>query len=218
MRFEKERKQICTYGRMLADSGLTPGTSGNLSIYDAASQTVLITPSGIPYHELQPEQIVEMDLDGNVTAGIYKPSSEYHLHTLLYKNKPKAKAIIHTHSFYCTALGVLDKTLKPVHYTLADAGTSEVFLAPYKLMGTRELAEECVKAIQDSKAVLMKNHGITAYGKDLGDAFGVVRNCEWCAKLQLLCESAGTPSYLSQAEMDEVIVAFDHYGQAETLQ
>lgn len=84
-------------------------------------------------------------------------------------------------------------------------------------MGTKELALACVDSIKDSKAVLMKNHGITAYGKDLEDAFGIIRNCEWCAKLQLICENSGNPCYLSKEEMDEVILAFNHYGQPQTI-
>lgn len=217
MNFKKEKELLCRYGLKLMEAKLTPGTSGNLSIFDPESKTVLITPSGVPYTDLKPEQIVEMDLDANVLSGDYKPSSEYHLHTLMYKNKPEARAIIHAHSFYSTALGILNQSLKAVHYVIAEAGTGEVPLAPYKLMGTKELAEACVESIGNSRAVLMKNHGITVYGKDLSDAFSVLRNCEWCAKLQLTCQSIGPISYLSNEEIDDVLEAFKDYGQVKKI-
>lgn len=217
MNYEKEKNLICEYARMLQSSNLTPGTSGNLSIIDRKTNTVLITPSGVKYDELKPEQIVEMDLDGNILFGEYKPSSEYHLHTLMYKHKPKSMAIIHAHSLYSTSVSILGQTIKAVHYAIAEAGTHEIPLAPYRLMGTYELAKVCVESIGESKAVLMKNHGITVYGKDLSDAFSTLRNIEWCAQLQMNCQSVSEPQYLSKEEIDEVIVAFEHYGQPEKL-
>lgn len=215
MNFNKEKTLICEYGLKLVQEKLTPGTSGNISMFIKDKKTVLITPSGIPYTKLKPEHIVEMDLNATVLGGKYKPSSEYYLHTLIYKHKPKARAVVHTHSFYSTALATLGKSLKAIHYVIAEAGTHEVPLAPYKLMGTKELGEACVKAMGDSNAVLMKNHGITACGIDLPNAFSVIQNCEWCAKLQLTCESTGKPSYLSKEEIDQVLIAFKDYGQSQ---
>lgn len=107
----EEKKELVEYGKKMSTEGLSSGTSGNLSIYLKEEGVVLITPSGIGYFDTKPEDIVAMDLEGNIIEGTRKPSSEWHLHTLFYKNKPEARAVVHTHSKFCTTLSTLRLSL-----------------------------------------------------------------------------------------------------------
>ena len=156
-----------------------------------------------------------MDLDGNIVEGSRKPSSEWHLHTLFYKNKPEAGAVVHTHSKYCTTLSTLRMPIKAVHYVIADAGTSEVPCAPYRRYGTEELAKVAVETAGESNAVLLANHGIVVCGKNLKSAYGLAKGMEYVAEIQVTAMSVGEPVVLTKEEMEEVMEGFKTYGQVK---
>ena len=211
----EEKKELVEYGKKMSAEGLSSGTSGNLSIYLKEEGVVLITPSGIGYFDTEPEDIVVMDLDGNIVEGSRKPSSEWHLHTLFYKNKPEAGAVVHTHSKYCTTLSTLRMPIKAVHYVIADAGTDEVPCAPYRRYGTEELAKVAVETAGKSNAVLLANHGIVVCGKNLKSAYGLAKGMEYVAEIQVTAMSVGEPVVLTKEEMDEVLEGFKTYGQVK---
>ncbi|WP_276908309.1 L-fuculose-phosphate aldolase [Peptoniphilus duerdenii] len=211
----EEKKELVEYGKKMSSEGLSSGTSGNLSIYLKEEGVVLITPSGIGYFDTTPEDIVAMDLEGNIIEGKRKPSSEWHLHTLFYKNKPEARAVVHTHSKFCTTLSTLRMPIKAVHYVIADAGTNEVPCAPYRRYGTEELAKVAVESAKESNAVLLANHGIVVCGKNLKSAYGLAKGMEYVAEIQVTAMSVGEPVVLSKEEMDEVLEGFKTYGQVK---
>ncbi len=211
----EEKKELVEYGKKMSAEGLSSGTSGNLSIYLKEEGVVLITPSGIGYFDTEPEDIVVMDLDGNIVEGSRKPSSEWHLHTLFYKNKPEARAVVHTHSKFCTTLSTLRIPIKAVHYVIADAGTDEVPCAPYRRYGTEELAKVAVETAGKSNAVLLANHGIVVCGKNLKSAYGLAKGMEYVAEIQVTAMSVGEPVVLTKEEMDEVLEGFKTYGQVK---
>jgi len=211
----EEKKELVEYGKKMSAEGLSSGTSGNLSIYLKEEGVVLITPSGIGYFDTEPEDIVVMDLDGNIVEGSRKPSSEWHLHTLFYKNKPEARAVVHTHSKYCTTLSTLRMPIKAVHYVIADAGTDEVPCAPYRRYGTEELAKVAVETAGESNAVLLANHGIVVCGKNLKSAYGLAKGMEYVAEIQVTAMSVGEPVVLTKEEMEEVMEGFKTYGQVK---
>lgn len=213
MKFEKQRQDLVDFGKKMSREGLSPGTSGNLSIYIREENTVLISPSGIDYELTRPEDIVAIDLDGNILEGDKKPSSEWHLHTLFYKNKDHINAIVHTHSVYATCLSVLRQALEPIHYVIADANTSRVPCADYARFGTEKLAQNALEAAGKSDAVLLANHGMLACGKDLKSAFSLAKNIEYLSHLQILSKSCGSPVLLSEDQIGEVLEAFKTYGQ-----
>ena len=211
----EEKKELVEYGKKMSAEGLSSGTSGNLSIYLKEEGVVLITPSGIGYFDTEPEDIVVMDLEGNIVEGSRKPSSEWHLHTLFYKNKPEAGAVVHTHSKYCTTLSTLRMPIKAVHYVIADAGTDEVPCAPYRRYGTEELAKVAVETAGESNAVLLANHGIVVCGKKLKSAYGLAKGMEYVAEIQVTAMSVGEPVVLTKEEMEEVMEGFKTYGQVK---
>lgn len=211
----EEKKELVEYGKKMSAEGLSSGTSGNLSIYLKEEGVVLITPSGIGYFDTKPEDIVVMDLEGNIIEGTRKPSSEWHLHTLFYKNKPEARSVVHTHSKFCTTLSTLRMPIKAVHYVIADAGTNEVPCAPYRRYGTEELAKVAVESTKESNAVLLANHGIVVCGKNLKSAYGLAKGMEYVAEIQVTAMSVGEPVVLSKEEMDEVLEGFKTYGQVK---
>ena len=203
MLMEKERIEIVEYGKKMSSAGLCKGTSGNISIYDPETGYMAISPSGIGYFETEPEDVVVMKLDGTIVEGNRAPSSEHGLHSVIYLNKPEARAVVHTHSIYCTTFAALNQPLKAVHYVIGGAGVSEIPCAPYCTFGTPELAESVKNTIGDSKAVLLQNHGLVASGPKLAKAFSLAVNLEFVAEIQYRALCIGQPCVLSDEQMAE---------------
>lgn len=211
MGFNREKKSVVDYGRKLIDSGLTTGTSGNLSVLGPDRKKVLITPSGIAYGAMTPDDVVVMDLTGRIVEGHRKPSSEWSFHLALYRKRRDAHAVVHTHSVYATALACLHWEIPAVHYLVGFAGR-KVPLAPYATYGTEDLARSVAESIGPANAVLLANHGLVSVGPDLARAFKTAEEIEFVARLYYLARCAGEPQLLSDKEMDRVIEKFKHYG------
>ena len=213
MLLQEQREQVVEYGKRLVTTGLTDGTFGNLSVLDRASGLMAISPSGMDYFSTTPADIVITDLDANIVDGNRKPSSEWALHTTFYKHKPHARAVVHTHSMFCTTFAVLGQPVRAVHYVIGDAGAATVPCAPYCTFGTEELAEAAMKVCGESDAVLLGNHGLVVCGKDIKSAYGLARNMEYIAELQYRAMCIGQPNILSDEQMAEVMEKFKSYGQ-----
>lgn len=207
---------IIAYGKRMSQERLSPGTSGNLSVFDPTTGHMAISPSGINYFEITPEDIVILDLDGNTVHGHRKPSSEWALHAAFYKHKPEVRGVVHTHSLYATTLAVVGKPIEAVHYVIGDAGVDTIPCAPYVTFGTQELADVTMEACGDSHAVLLGNHGVLTCGNSLQSAYSLACNVEYLAQLQYQALSIGAPNILTKAQMDTVLEKFTTYGQQPT--
>ncbi len=208
-----EREALVDYGKKLSLEGLCPGTSGNLSVYDPDSGLMAITPSGLNYFETRPEDIVITDLSGNIVDGGRRPSSELNLHAAFFRAKPEARSVVHTHSVFCTTLGILGEPVRAVHFMIGAANSREIPLAPYVTFGTQALAETAVRFCGGSKAVLLANHGLVTCGGSLADAFELAVTLEYVAQLQYRARCAGSPNVLDDEQIDAAIERFHSYGQ-----
>lgn len=208
----EERKEIVEYGKKLITSNLTKGTGGNLSIYNRKEKLMAISPSGIDYFKIKPEDVVVLDLQGNKINGERDPSSELDMHIIFYANRDDIDAIIHTHTVFATTISCLNITLPPVHYMIALAGP-DIRCAKYATYGTPELAENAFQAMKDRYAVLLANHGLLAGAKDLANAFNITEEIEYCAELYYRAKSIGDPVILPQDEMDLMMRKFKTYGR-----
>jgi len=212
MLMEKERRLIVEYGRKLVEYNLTRGTSGNLSMFNRDKNLIAISPSGMDYYKINPEDIVILDIKGNIVEGCRKPSSEIELHRIFYERRKDIDAIIHTHTMYSTVLACLNLSLPPVHYMLASAGM-DVRCAEYATFGTKELAENAYKAMEGRKAVLLANHGLLTGGRDLKEAFSLAEEVEYVAEIYYRAKSIGEPKIIPDEEMELIIEKFKSYGQ-----
>lgn len=213
MVMQDERQLIVQIGKEMSAAKLSTGTSGNLSIYDPEHNRMAISPSGIPYGDTMPEDVVIMDLDGNIVDGHRKPSSEWALHAAYYRHNPKARGVVHTHSVYCATFAALGMPIRAVHYVIGDAGVDTIPCAPYETFGTMALAETTMQHCGDSDAVLLGNHGLLTCGTSLNSAYSLARNVEFIAEVQYRAMTIGTPNILSKEEMDKVMARFQSYGQ-----
>lgn len=212
MLMEKARKEIVEYGKKLVTSNLTKGTGGNLSVFDRETGYMAITPSGIDFFEIQPEDIVIMDLEGNIVEGDRLPSSEWEMHLLQYKERTDLDAVIHAHTTYATVLACLRWELPATHYMIAVAGKN-VRCAEYATYGSHELAVNATKAMMDRRAVILANHGILAGANDLLNAFNIIEEIECCSQIYYMAKSIGEPVVLPDEEMALMAEKFKTYGQ-----
>jgi len=192
---------------------LTEGTSGNASVR-RDSVSFFISPTGMPYETLEPEDIPLVHVEGR-WFGRRRPSSEWRFHRDIYLARSDAGAIVHTHSRHATALACTGRGIPAFHYMVAKAGGTDIRCAPYHTFGSQELSSAAVAAIEGRKACLLANHGVIALGADLRAALalaGEVENlaAQYCAALAL-----GNLKILDEAEMRRVLEKFRTYGQQD---
>ncbi len=198
MILQEEREKIVEYGKKL----------------NREKELMCISPSGIDYFKITPEDVVVLDLDGNKVDGTKEPSSEFEMHRIFYANRDDINAMIHTHTMYSTTIACLNWSLPPVHYMLALAG-KDVRCAQYATYGTQELADNAFEGMRDRNAVLLANHGLLVGAKDIANAFNTTEEVEYCAELYYRAKSIGEPVIIPEKEMDIMMEKFKTYGQVK---
>lgn len=196
------RKEIIDAGQQILKSALVIGTWGNISVRVADDELVAITPSGVDYDKLIPENIPILDFEGNLIDGNMKPSIELAMHLEIYKNRPDINAIVHTHSTYCTAMAIARKPIPASCEDLIQIVGGNVRVSEYKLPGTLDLGKAAVDALIDRNAVLLANHGLLAAGKDLKETMKIAYICEKSAHATLLAANIGGAVELSKEDCD----------------
>ncbi len=210
MKLKYERELIVEFGKKLLESGLTKGTGGNLSLYDAESGLCAISPSGIDYYEVQSQNVVLIDLEGTQVEGEGKPSSEMSMHTIFYKNRDDVRSVIHTHSPFATTLACLNWDMPAHHYIVALAGP-DVRCAPYETFATEELAKAAFDYAIDRKAVFLQNHGMLACGGSVEEAFYIAEEIEFTAEVYWRSRVVGQPTVLAGEEVVKLTQKFKGY-------
>jgi len=210
MLMQEERELIIEYCLRMLKDGLTVGTSGNISV--RVDDKIAITPSGVDYEMMAPEDVCVLTPDGKHVDGPRNPSTELPMHTVVYQNTD-ALAVVHTHPVYATVLGTLVDEIPRIHYLLALLG-GPVRVAPYAPFGTEELARNCIAAMKDRYGVLLQNHGATTYGETLDNAYSRSVYLEWLCRIYCEAKTFGEPRLLTADELDAVAVAVTAYGQS----
>jgi len=205
------RNELVATAKRMSALGLTPGMSGNISV--RSERGLYVTPSGMAYDELQPDDMVQLADDGVARPGQRAPTSEWRLHRDILAARSDVGAIVHTHSLYCTALSMLRQPVPAVHYAIVLANTDEVPCAEYATFGSAELATNVVAALRGGNAALMANHGMVALGGTLKEALRIAAEIETLASQYWHACQLGTPHVLDARELDKVRARFAEYGQ-----
>lgn len=187
------RQDIVRLSLQAFRQGLFSGTSGNMSCYLPQSSLMLITPTSVRYEQMQPHQVVAMELDGTVVDGTCPPSSEWQLHAVLYQHRPDLGAVFHTHSPYATAFAVNRQTIPAVLIEAHAFLGGDVRCAPYATPGSREVGLNALPALEGRGGCTLANHGVLAVGRDLAQAFLRAEYVEDLAKIYTFAAQIGTP-------------------------
>ena len=210
--FDTQKQEVLNAALKLDRYGLIALSGGNVSCRMDSGE-VLVTPSGMIYDDMVPEDILVVDLDGNIIEGERKASVDTEALLYIYKNMPQVNAVIHTHQPYATGLGLVMDELPCNLSTMANATEGPVAVAEYGDPGSLSMGVEAVKAIGDRLAVVLKHHGVIAVGRDLRQAlFSCVYLEE--AKTVSVALSTGMPmATMTQEQIDEAVAVFHRYGQ-----
>jgi L-fuculose-phosphate aldolase len=204
------RRDLIATARRLTELDLARNTSGNVS--QRVDDGFLITPTGMKYERLQPDDIVRIDESG-MPHGRRLPSSEWRFHRDILVARPEMNVVLHGHPPFSTAIACLREGIPPFHYMVAKGGGRDIRCAPYATFGTEELSRHAVAALADRKACLLANHGLIAAAADLDAAVTLAIEIETLAEMYWRARQIGAPVLLDDAEMDRVVEKFRTYGQ-----
>lgn len=204
------RLAIIRTARDMNALGINRGKSGNVSA--RIDTGFLITPSGLPYAQMKPADIVAVDTDGNA-SGERAPSSEWRFHRDIYAARSEVMAIVHTHAPFATTLACLDRGIPAFHYMIGVAGGSDIRCAPYATFGTQALSEHAVRALEGRRACLLSHHGMIAIDDSLKSALALAVEVETLSEMYWRALQIGEPGILSDDEMRDVIARFATYGK-----
>lgn len=203
------REDICRFGRSLFERGLTPGSSGNISVR-LEDGGWLVTPTNASLGFLDPARLTRLDAKGQVVSGD-KPTKEIPLHTAVYDVRASARAIVHLHSTHSVALSLLPEidpkaVLPPLTpYFLMRVG--QAALVPYHRPGDPAVADAIRGLAGQYSAVLLANHGPVVAGDSLESAVYAMEELEETAKLFLLLRNLN-PRHLSPGQVNDLVKHF----------
>ncbi|MCX7796436.1 MAG: L-ribulose-5-phosphate 4-epimerase [bacterium] len=199
---EKLKEEVCEMNLELARNRLVTMFSGNVSGRDPETNYVVIKPSGMSYRNMKPEDMVVVDISGNVVEGVHKPSVDTLTHLYIYKHRLDINGITHTHSNYATSFAALGQSI-PVYLTaMADDFGGPVPCTDYAPVGSEAIGKEILRVIGKSPAVLVKNHGVFTVGKSPSEALKIAVMLEDIAKTIHLALLRGKPEEIPPEEVE----------------
>jgi L-fuculose-phosphate aldolase len=211
---DKELRDAVIAGcRELVQRGLAVGTSGNVSVR-RDEQRFFVSPTGMSYDTLEPDDIPLMDVDGR-WSGRRRPSSEWRFHRDIFRSRHEVAAIVHTHSPKATSLACTGRGIPAFHYMVAVAGGPDIRCAPYHTFGTQDLSDAAVAALEGRKACLLANHGVITVGADLPAALALAGEVENLAAQYCTALALGKIRILDETEMGRVLEKFRTYGKQD---
>ena len=212
MKDEKERREMLSAALDLLNYSLVSLSGGNVTVR-TADGNFLITPSAMRYETMQPEDIVLVDAEGNVLEGSRRPSSDMKAVLYIMKHRPDVNAVIHTHQPYATAVGLVEDELPGCLVTVLDACGPNVPVAPFTISSDEGMGRLAVEYAGESLAVILRNHGVIAMGRDLDEALESAVYLEESAKTYLAAKGLGPIHLLTREEIDAERSPRGNYGQ-----
>lgn len=205
---ENLKKRVVEIAKHADESGLCKHKSGNFSIRDKETGYIVITPSGVSREVLTYEDIVVVDIEGNIIElkTNVKPTSEMKVHLTAYRSREDVMSVVHTHSRFATAFAVQSKEIKPIVFEALIYG-GRVPVAKYGRPGTQELGDSIIEPLKISDACLLERHGVITVGKDIDDAYLKAHYVEEVAEIyyrSLMIENK-EPEEIPQEEFDAIL-------------
>ena len=214
MILEQLRRQVLDTANLLPKYGLVWMAGGTICARDLQTGYVVVTPSGLPYETLSPEDMIVTDLEMNLVEGKYRPSVALNLWTAFFRARPDINAVVHTHSPCATAFSVANQPIPMITETQADWFGQPVPVTPYLSVEDARFASLPVELLGDGFAVLLGNHGVITVGVSLAHALERAVTLEEAAHTYILARSLGTPIALSDVQARASFDYYNHrYGQ-----
>lgn len=205
---EALRKDVLDAALALRKFGLVWMAGGTVCVRDPESGHIAVTPSGLDYSDLKPEDIPLVDIDMNVIEGSFRPSVATNLWTAMMKARPEINAVVHTHSPHATAFSVINQPIPIITETQADWFGQPVKVARYAHIEDDHFVTAPVEALGDGYGVLLGQHGPITVGKTLHDALERAVTLEEAAKTYFVATVIGQPLIFTP---EQAQASFDYY-------
>lgn len=189
--FEKEKKQVLDTALEIKKCRLVSLSGGNVSMRVGRDQ-YLVTPSGMVYEEMTPEDVCLIDGNCHVLEGIRKPSSDSAALIYMFEHMQNVNAIIHTHQPWATAAGFAAEEIPDFLVTVMDACKNPVKVAPFTPSSAIGMGMLAAEYAGDSRAVILKHHGVVTWGADMEEALFAAVYLEEAAQTFVLAKAMGT--------------------------
>jgi L-fuculose-phosphate aldolase len=209
MKYPEERERVVLGGQQMLQRGFTEGTSGNVSM--RVPDGALITPSSVPYMEIAPEDVVLMDLDGNVLEGERVASVEHKVHLEAYKRRANVGAVIHSHPIVSSVFAAARVNLPAFLDEFGVYIGEEVRVAEWGLSGTEEIANQVADALGEHNAAFIASHGLVAVGRDLDHALLNTARVERAGLIFLGTKLLGGPAEIPEHARDLYRQVFSYF-------
>jgi ribulose-5-phosphate 4-epimerase/fuculose-1-phosphate aldolase len=187
------RELLVRSAQQMLAAGLVTGTSGNLSAREPGSERILVTPSGVDYDALRPEDLAAVDLDGRSPEGSLVPSVDTPSHVAIYRARPQVNGVVHTHSPYAAAFSMVGESIPPLLLEAAGYLGGAVRLMEYLPPGSPAAAGRLAATLAGQRAILLPNHGVVAVGETLPSAFHAAIAVEEGARVAWIARQLGRP-------------------------
>ncbi len=211
---ETLREQVWRLHLELPRNNLVAWTGGNISGRNPETGCVVIKPSGLLYQDLRPENMVVVDLQGNILEGDLKPSSDTASHLYIYRHRPDVNGVVHTHSRYATAFAALGRPIPACLTAIADEFGGPIPCGGFALIGSEAIGKAVLEAIGDCPAVLLKNHGVFTVGPDVEAAVKAAVMVEDVAVTVWLAMQLGQPDDIPMEDVAKLRRRYTmEYGQ-----
>lgn len=203
--------QIC---RLIYAKGFVSATDGNVSVRIQNSGNILTTSTGVNKGLIESEDIIEIDLNGNVISGNKKPSTEIAMHLFIYNQRQDVNAVVHAHPPYATGFATARQDLTGCLYPEVIIGLGAIPLADYATPSTIEVVKSIEPFVHKTEAILLANHGVVTYGKDLLDAYFKLEKVEHTAHITFIARLLGGEKYLSKEDIEKLkLISETTYGK-----
>ena len=207
------REQLVFFGNLLHQQSFISATDGNLSVR-LSEDRIMATPTGISKGMMQPSDMVMVDSSGKKLAGRRNVSFEIDMHLTVYRMRPDVSAVVHAHPCTATAFASAGIALTEPLCSEFVMTLGSVPLAPYATTGTSEVSESLLPFIADCNAILMANHGVVSYGKDLCQAYLRMEAVEHFARIVLATKQIGKQVLLDEVKVQKLLEAKSRYLKA----
>ncbi len=213
MMYEKERQELIDCARTMESHGLVVLSGGNVS-RRMEDGNFLVTPSAMGYDTMLPEDIVLVDADGNTVEGTRRPTSDLTAVLYVFKHMPEVNVVLHTHQPKAVALSLVADRLPVISTTMVDELHAEVSVAPFTISSDEGMGRSTVEYAGDALAVILKQHGIMAYGKSIGQALSAAIYLEESCEVYLSALATGREiAVLTKEQIEAEDAPRGYYGQ-----
>jgi len=213
MEIEDIKREVLEISIKMSKMGLAAGTWGNISAR-VDQDRMIITPSGMSYNILKPEDMVLVNIHDLSYVGKLKPSIEFPLHAEIYKARSEINAVMHTHSINACSIAAARKDIPPILDDMVQIVGGSIRITEYALPGSEQMVKNAVKKLENRNATILANHGPVCLGRNLNEALITSQIVEKAAKVFIDVQALGGPVCLTNEDVDLMRKFYlEKYGQ-----